>query len=157
MTTETNEKRPPRAKRIAEGAALRDEGTAQVENGADPRVILTIDAKIQKAVDSGKRFSANDIRDDLPVSDEHLVGARVLSFAGRRVDGHPLMKKVGLTPSSLPSTHHHNIGVWLGWAAWRAEQDAASTDAPSRRPASTPAAVESAAQDTFSLLEESHA
>lgn len=155
-TTETTEARPPRAKRIAEGAALRDEGTAQVENGADPRVILTIDAVIQKAIDSGERFSANDIRDELPVAHENLVGARVLSFVGRRVDGHPVMKKVSTTPSSLPSTHHHDIGVWLGWDAYKAEQvvevQVASTGP--RRPASA-GPVHPDEQDMLALLEES--
>lgn len=112
--THTNE-RPPLAERIREAAAARDEGIAQVENGADPRVILAIDAEIQKAIDSGRRFSANDIRDKFPVSDEHLVGARFRAHVQKRTDGHPLMVCVGRTTSTLKSTRSHEIKVWLGW------------------------------------------
>ena len=112
--------RPPVAERIATAAAQRDAGIEKVEAAADPRVILMIDAEVQKAIDSGRRFSANDIRDKFPVADEHLVGARIRSFAARRVDGHPVMVRVGLTPSTLASTHHHEIKVWLGWDAHQA-------------------------------------
>ncbi|XBB66831.1 hypothetical protein ABFU82_22405 [Nocardioides sp. WV_118_6] len=108
------------ATRVAEARAERDAGVAKVENGADPRVIVAIDAAIQKAIDSGRRFSANDIRDKFPVEHENLAGARVLTFSKRRVDGHPLMKAVGKTPSSLKSTHGHEITVWLGWDAHQA-------------------------------------
>lgn len=112
--------RPTKKQRLAEAAAARDEGMAQVESAADPRVILAIDAAIEAAIASGRRFSANDIRDKFPVSDEHLVGARMRSFAYRRVDGDPLMVPVGRTPSTLKSTHHHEIKVWLGWDAYQA-------------------------------------
>ena len=119
MTTSTVT-RPPVVERLHEAAAARDAGIEQVETAADPRVILAIDAHIQAAIDSGRRWSANDIRDLLPVADEHLVGARVRSFAGRRVAGHPVMVRVGYTASTLRSTHHHPIAVWLGWDAHRA-------------------------------------
>lgn len=149
--------RAPRARRVAEAGALRDEGVAQVENGADPRVILSIDAKIQQAIDAGRRFSANDIRDEFPVSDEHLVGARFISFAGRRVDGHPLMKRVDFEPSSLGSTHKHPIAVWLGWDAYLAEvetQQAVAVPA-SRRPAASAArTVHPDEQDMLAMLDE---
>lgn len=112
--------RPPVAERIAEAAAERDAGIERVEAAADPRAILMIDAQIQAAVDSGRRFSANDIREKFPVTDEHLVGARIRSFAARRVDGHPVMVRVGLTPSTLKSTHSHEIKVWLGYDAHQA-------------------------------------
>lgn len=112
--------RPPRARRLEDAAAARDAGIAQVENAADPRVILAIDAEIEKAIDSGRRFSANDIRDRFPVSDEHLVGARMRSYAARRSDGQPLMVRAGWTTSSLKSTHSHEIKVWLGYAAHQA-------------------------------------
>lgn len=114
------DERPPAADRLAAAAADRDEGMAKVEQAADPRVILAIDAAIQAAIDSGRRFSANEIRDKFPVSDEHLVGARVRSFATRKVDGHPVMVRVGMTPSTLRSTHSHEIKVWLGWNAAQA-------------------------------------
>lgn len=117
--------RAPLAERIAEAAAERDAGIEKVEAAADPRVILMIDDEIQKAVDSGRRFSANDIREKFSVSDEHLVGARVRSFASRKVDGHPVVVRVGLIPSTLKSTHHHEIKVWLGWDAHQALHRAA--------------------------------
>jgi len=97
--------------------AARDEGIAKVEAGADPRIILMIDAKIEAAIASGRRFSANTIRDQFPVSDHHLIGARMRGYASRKVDGHPLMVRVGYEPSTLTSTHSHEIKVWLGWDA----------------------------------------
>lgn len=114
------DERPPVADRVAAAREARDEGIAQVENAADPRVILAIDAEIQKAIASGRRFSANTIRDKFPVCDEHLVGGRVNSFANKRVDGHALMVAIGREPSSLKSTHAHEIKVWLGWDAYQA-------------------------------------
>ncbi len=107
--------RPPVADRLAAAAAARDEGMARVEHGADPRIILAIDGEIQKAIDGGQRFSANEIRDRFPVCDEHLVGARVRAWGCKKVDGHPVMVAVGYTPSTLLSTHKHPIRVWIGW------------------------------------------
>ena len=75
------------------------------------------DAVIERAISSGRRFSANTIRDQLPVSDSHLVGARVHSYALRRVDGHPLMVCVGREPSTLLSTKSAEVKVWLGYDA----------------------------------------
>lgn len=117
--TRTDE-RAPVADRLRDAAADRDEGIAHVEQGSDPRVILDIDAKIQSAIDSGRRFSANDIRDQFPVADEHLVGARFRAHAQKRVDGKPLMVCVGRTTSTLKSTRSHEIKVWLGYDAHQA-------------------------------------
>jgi hypothetical protein len=118
--SKTDDRRAPRAQRIAEAAAERDAGMAKAEATADPRVILAIDAAIQRAIDSGRRFSANDIRDQFPVSNEGLVGDRFNSFVKRRVEGRRLMVAVGRTTSTLKSTHHHEIKVWLGYDAWQA-------------------------------------
>jgi hypothetical protein len=112
--------RPPLGKRLADAKAARDEGMATAEHAADPRIILAIDAAIEKAIASGRRFSANSIREDLPVSHAGLVGARMNSYANRKVDGHPLMKRVGEAPSTLESTHYHPVRVWLGWDAYQA-------------------------------------
>ncbi|GAB3853722.1 hypothetical protein GCM10028801_06840 [Nocardioides maradonensis] len=98
----------------------RDEGIAQAENAADPRVIVAIDDVIERAIASGRRFSANDIRDQFPTVSNGLIGARMRSYATRRVDGLPLMKKVGTVPSTLKSTHAHDIKVWIGFDAWQA-------------------------------------
>lgn len=118
--------RPSPAERIRDADADRDEGIAQVENGSDPRVMLAIDAAIQAAIDSGRRFSANDIRDQFPVADEHLAGARFRAWTLKRVDGHPLMVRVGWTTSTLKSTRSHEIKVWLGYDAHQAVNRAAS-------------------------------
>lgn len=96
---------------IFEAMMRRDHGMADAENAADPRVILAIDAAITKANASGLRWSANDIRDSLPVSHRGLVGARVRAAAMRK----PVeMVPVGRTKSNLPSTHRAEIKVWIG-------------------------------------------
>lgn len=110
----TTDERPPIAERLEHAAAARDEGMAKVEHAADPRVLLTIDAVIERAIATRRPFSANDIRDQLPVADEHLVGARIRAYGMKRVDGEPVMKAVGYTPSTLLSTHKHPIRVWVG-------------------------------------------
>ena len=90
---------------------LRDAGMAEAENAADPRIILAIDAAIAKANASGYRWSANDLRRELPVSHGALIGARVRAAAMRRPRE---MRRVGYEPSNLPSTHAHPIAVWVG-------------------------------------------
>lgn len=94
--------------------ALRDEGMQAAEDHADPRLILAVDAAIARHVASGMPFSANDIRDALPVVCSGLVGARVRAASMRR----PVeMVAVGRTRSSLRSTHAKEIIVWRGVAA----------------------------------------
>ena len=107
-------KRPPIVERLAEAGAARDEGMAKVEAAADPRVMLAIDAAIERAIATRRPFSANDIRDEFPVADEHLVGARIRAYGVKRVDGEPVMVPVGYTPSTLKSTHKHPIRLWVG-------------------------------------------
>ena len=89
----------------------RDAGMSQAEAAADPRVMLAIDAEIARANASGERWSANDIRDRLPVSHGALVGARVRAAAMRKPTE---MRKVGETRSSLTSTHAKTVAVWRG-------------------------------------------
>lgn len=93
------------------GEVARDAGMAQAEHGADPRVILLIDQAIADANASGKRWSANDIRQRVTTTSQGLVGARVRAAAQRRPRE---MKHVGWVPSDLPSTRHHEIKVWVG-------------------------------------------
>lgn len=94
--------------------ALRDEGMAAAENAADPRVILAIDAAIERAIESGQRFSVNDIRDQFPtVTSTGLVGDRFSRMAKRRPRR---MIAVGREPSTLPSTHAAEVKVWIGAA-----------------------------------------
>lgn len=91
---------------------LRDEGMHTAEAAADPRVIATIDAAIERAIASGERWSANTIRAALPTTtSQGLIGARVRSYAGRRPR---VMVRVGYEPSTLPSTRNHPVAVWRG-------------------------------------------
>ena len=53
--------------RLAEAERLRDEGMQQAEDHADPRRKIMIDDAIAEANASGRDWSANDIRDRLPV------------------------------------------------------------------------------------------
>ena len=114
-----------RAEQLERAAQARDEGIATAENAADPRVALAIDAAIERANKRGRRWSANDIRDQFPVANQGLVGARVRAAAQRRPAE---MVAVGRTPSTLESTHHHEIKVWLGIDAWRAAHPSASQE-----------------------------
>lgn len=91
--------------------ALRDAGMAATENAADPRLLLAVDAKIAEFNATGDRWSANDLRDALPIVAGPLVGARVRAAAMRRPTE---MVKVGMTRSSLLSTHKAWIAVWVG-------------------------------------------
>lgn len=92
-------------------AALRDQGMATVTDHTDPRLILTVDAVIARWAATGMPFSANEIRDDLPVVAGPLVGARVHAAAMRKPTE---IRKVGMTRSSLRSTHSAWIAVWQG-------------------------------------------
>lgn len=91
--------------------ALRDAGMRAAEDNADPRVMLTVDAVIGEAVDSGIPFSANDIRDRLPMTSRGLVGARVRAWSQQRPQ---VMWPVDRVASNLPSTHGKEIIVWAG-------------------------------------------
>lgn len=100
---------------------LRDAGMERVRNNADPRAILFIDALIDAANECGKPWSANDIRDQLPVTHQNLVGDRVRAASMRR----PVeMVPVGEVQSNLPSTHAKPIKVWQG--AWAVDLAVAS-------------------------------
>jgi hypothetical protein len=113
-----------KAERHTVAEQAKAEGMEQAQDHADPRVQAGIDLAIEKAIDSGRRFSANTIRDQTAQSGQGLVGARFNSYVNRRVDGHPLMVHVGWTTSDLPSTHNHQIKVWLGYDAHQALQRA---------------------------------
>jgi hypothetical protein len=88
----------------------RDAGMSQTEEHADPRVIIAIDAAIDRANASGEAWSANTIRDQFPTAGP-LIGARVRAAATRRPRE---MVRIGYVPSDLPSTHCHPIALWVG-------------------------------------------
>jgi hypothetical protein len=89
--------------------ALRDAGIAARENAADPRLILAVDAVIEKWTASGRRFSANEIRDEVPTLAVDLVGGRLRAASMRKPTE---LVKVGEVGSSLLSTHAKKIAVW---------------------------------------------
>lgn len=91
--------------------ALRIEGGQQAEDHADPRMILMIDAAIDRANDSGEFWSANDIRDQFPSVRNGLVGRRI-DVARRRKK----MTAHGFVRSTLPSTRSAWIVRWRGAA-----------------------------------------
>lgn len=101
---------------------LRDAGIAQRENGADPRLILAVDAVIAKWAASGRRFSANEIRDEVPTLAADLVGGRLRAASMRRPAE---IIAVGEVKSSLLSTHAKPIKVWLSAEVTAAERGVA--------------------------------
>lgn len=100
-----------------EGRRRMAAGMRQAEDHADPRVVLAIDAAIERAIASGEPFSANDIRDEFPnAQSKGLVGGRFRSYAARRKPR--LMVHTGrYEKSNLPDTHCAEIKVWVGAAA----------------------------------------
>lgn len=96
--------------------SLRDAGIAAAENAADPRWIVIVDAIIQDAAASGRSFSADDIRGQVPAVALHLVGGRVRSFLMRK-----LIIPVGEVRSTWPATHHKKIGLYVGADFWSEE------------------------------------
>lgn len=96
---------------VEHARTARDEGIAVAEHAADPRLRLMIDDLIAKANATGQPWSANDIRDQVPVVGQGLVGARINAAAMRRPAE---MTKVGETPSTLRSTHAKRITVYVG-------------------------------------------
>lgn len=100
----------------------RDAGIAQREKHADPRWIAIVDAVIERWAKSGREFSANDIRDELPVSARDLVAGRIRSAWMRRPQ---VIVPVGEVKSDLVSTHAKAIKLWLGAEAAAARSDAA--------------------------------
>lgn len=101
---------------------LRDAGIASAEHAADPRLILAVDAVIEKWAASGRRFSANEIRDEVPSLASHLVGGRLKAASMRKPAE---IAAVGWVRSSLLSTHAKPIVVWVRADVAAAEAGAA--------------------------------
>ena len=81
----------------------------QVEGPADEWDRACIDRVIRAFAAQGHPFSTNDLRDLLPPVRKALISHR-LRVANR--DG--LIRRVGKTPSTLKSTHAHEINVYQG-------------------------------------------
>ena len=92
-------------------ADLAQEGMDAATNAADSRVVAIIDSLIALENASGREWSANTIRDQLPTCSPGLVGARVKAASMRRPRE---MRRVGWVASTLPSTHGKPIGVYVG-------------------------------------------
>ena len=105
---------------------LRDAGIAAAENAADPRLILAVDAVIERWTASGRRFSANEIRDEVPTLAAHLVGGRLRAASMRKPAE---ITKVGEVGSSLLSTHAKKIAVWQNAEVVAAERATAERGA----------------------------
>ena len=89
---------------------LRDTGMTAVVNAADPRLIAAVDAAIESLIDAGEPFSADDVRDLIPVSALPLVGSRMNSYRMRR--NPQLLVQVGEKRSDWPATHRKKIGTY---------------------------------------------
>ena len=88
---------------------LRTEGQHQAESAADMRVVAMVDKVIADAIDSGRVFDCNEIRDLMPTTQSRgLVGARVDAARKRRE-----IEACGFIRSTLPSTR----GAWI--KRWR--------------------------------------
>ena len=75
-----------------------------------------IDAAIERAIESRRPFTVNDIRAQFPtVSSTGLVGSRFRSAALRKPER---MKQTGRFPKSdLPSTRSARVAEWVGVAS----------------------------------------
>lgn len=94
---------------IAKARAARDEGMARAReadrDGWDTKVI---DQAIHALCETGRPWSANDLRELLPDVRQPLIGERINAARNRRQ-----IRKVGSVPSTLESTHAHGIAVWV--------------------------------------------
>lgn len=94
-------------------ADLAQQGMDAAANAADSRIVAIIDSLIALENASGREWSANTIRDQLPTCSPGLVGARVKAASMRRPRE---MVSVGWVRSTLPSTHGKLIATWRGVA-----------------------------------------
>lgn len=98
---------------LAKGRELRDEGMALAsaadQDDWDKRVI---DQSIDHLCTLGEVWSANDLRELLPEVRQPLIGERIRAAARKSKKNPARIKHVGYTPSTLPSTHAHDIKTW---------------------------------------------
>lgn len=89
----------------------RDAGIALRENHADPRWVAIVDAIIERWAKTGRKFSANDLRHEVPTVAQPLVAGRIRSAWMRRPQ---LIVPVGEVKSDLVSTHSKTVRTWVG-------------------------------------------
>lgn len=93
---------------LRKALARKDAALAAVNAAAPEDVKARIDAAILRLAETGKPFSANDCRQLFPDVKGAVIGGRfnALGNAGR-------IRKTGeRVPSTLGSTHGHEIHVW---------------------------------------------
>jgi hypothetical protein len=93
---------------VAQGAALRDAGMAAAESGEHAPDAEKVDAAITELCRRGHPWSANDLRPLLDDVHKPLIGARIRAARNRKE-----IRKVGTTQSDLPSTHAHDLKLWV--------------------------------------------
>tara|TARA_R100000655_G_scaffold92848_1_gene134035 strand:+ start:4967 stop:5287 length:321 start_codon:yes stop_codon:yes gene_type:complete len=97
---------------------LRDAALEAQTHAADPRMIAAVDIAIERLLESGKPWSADDVRPMIPTAALPLVGGHVRSYLMRR---HPrVIDVVGEVQSTWPAAHGKRIGLYR--AADEAEQ-----------------------------------
>lgn len=100
---------------LAQGRILRDEGMAQAsaadQDDWDKQVI---DQCIDHLCSLGGVWSANDLRNLLPEVRQPLIGERIRAAARKSKKTPARIVHLGYTPSTLPSTHAHDIKTWIG-------------------------------------------
>jgi len=97
---------------LAEGGRRAEEGMGRAVRASLPEGIAGLDALIARRAATGERFSANDLRGEIP------EGVRPGAVGGRfqAAVKAGLIRGVGYTPSTDPRTHRHPIRVWEGVA-----------------------------------------
>lgn len=93
--------------RFTPGVREKAAGIARVEAAADPDLRAMVDEEIRRAAASGRVFSANDFRAQLPDDVGPLMGARFNAAAKAGLIVH-----VGFTPSTKASTNAHRVMTW---------------------------------------------
>ena len=81
----------------------------QIEGPADEHDKLVIDRVIYAMAAQGQPFSVNDFRELLPRVRNALISHRLRAAMNAGV-----ITRVGKTPSTLKSTHAHEINVYQG-------------------------------------------
>lgn len=91
---------------------LRDAALVAQTHHADPRLIAAVDIAIERLIDSGEVFSADDVRPMVPVAALPLVGNRFRSYMMRRRPR--MVDVVGEVQSTWPATHGKRICLVRG-------------------------------------------
>jgi hypothetical protein len=96
-----------------DAAAGKAQGIARADAAADPDARAAIDAAIVRLAATGEEWSANELRAHVPGITGAIMGAR---FSAAAKAG--LIRDTGKrVPSTLGSTHAHEVRVWVGVAA----------------------------------------